>query len=117
MREPVRDKGRLLHILEAISKVQDYTREVETKEALDGDPMRKHATTYNIQIIGEAIYKLTSEFKANHPNTPWRMIEKSRHILLHDYYQVNIDILWSIIQEDMAPLKAQIEEYLKEFDS
>lgn len=114
MREPIRDKGRLEHILEAIGKIQEYTKGVQSKEEMESDPMRKHATIYNVQIIGEAIYKLSQEFKANHPNTPWRMIEKSRHILVHDYYQVEMSILWSIITEDITPLKEQVQEYIKE---
>lgn len=51
MREPIRDKGRLEHILEAIEKIQEYTGNVISKEELDADPMRKHATIYNVQII------------------------------------------------------------------
>lgn len=115
MREPIRDKARLQHILDAIEKVLEYTKDIHNVEELDADSLRKHATTYNIQIIGEAIYKLTPEFKATHPQTPWKMIEKSRHILVHDYYQVEIRILWSIIHEDMIPLRNQVQEYLKEF--
>lgn len=114
MREPIRDKGRLEHILEAIDRIQEYTKDVQTQEELENDPMRKHATIYNVQIIGEAIYKLSVDFKASHPNTPWRMIEKSRHILVHDYYQVEISILWSIVKEDIDTLKKQIQEYIKE---
>lgn len=114
MREPIRDKGRLEHILEAITTVEEYTSGVSSMEELDKDPMRKHATIYNVQIIGEAIYKLSPEFKACHPKTPWRMIEKSRHILVHDYYQIEMSILWSIIKEDLTPLKEQITEYIKE---
>lgn len=115
MREPIRDKTRLQHILGAIEKVLEYTKDIHSVEELDADSLRKHATTYNIQIIGEAIYKLTPEFKAAHTQTPWKMIEKSRHILVHDYYQVEIRILWSIIHEDMIPLRNQVLEYLKEF--
>lgn len=105
----------MLHILDAIEKVLEYTKDIRSMEELDVDSLRKHATTYNIQIIGEAIYKLTPEFKAAHSQTPWKMIEKSRHILVHDYYQVEIRILWSIIREDMIPLRGQVMEYLKEF--
>lgn len=114
MRDPIRDKGRLQHILEAIERVQEYTRDVQSMGELDNDPMRKHATIYNVQIIGEAIYKLSIEFKDAHPDTPWRMIEKSRHILVHDYYQVDMSILWNIITEDMVPLKNQIKKYIEE---
>ena len=75
--------------------------------------MRVHAVAYNIQIIDEATYKLTKEFKAEHPATPWRLIEKMRHILVHDYFTVDMDFVWIVITEDLDPLKNQIEGYLK----
>lgn len=115
MREPIRDFSRLEHIVQAIDRVKEYTQGIESAIELDKDSMRKHAVTYNVQIIGEAIYRLSLDFKESHPQTPWKMIEKSRHILVHDYYQVEINILWSIITEDLDPLKSQILTYMKEF--
>ena len=99
MREANRDKGRIEHMLTAIDNVLLYTKDM-TLEQLKEDNLRKHATTYNVQIIGEAVYMLTKEFRATHPDTPWRQIEKMRHILVHDYYQIDIDILWAVITED-----------------
>lgn len=113
MREPLRDSERLRHILQAIERIEQFTQEM-TAENLDRDVLHKHATAYNIQIIGEAVYKLSKEFKASHPNTPWAAIEKMRHILVHDYFQVNMRIMWMVITEDLAPLKEQVTEYLKE---
>lgn len=113
MREPVRDKGRLEHILQAIDKIEEYTFGM-SKEELTNDTLHLHATAYNIQIIGEAIYKLTNEFKDSHPDTPWRLIEKMRHILVHDYFAVDIEIMWLVITEDIPTLKTQIKKYLTE---
>lgn len=59
--------------------------------------------------------ELTTEFKDSHPQTPWAMIEKMRHILVHDYYQINNDVLWSVITDDIPNLKEQILMYLSEF--
>lgn len=114
MREPLRDSERLKHILTAICRVEEYTQGLD-KDTLNANLLHLHATVYNVQIIGEAVYKLSLEFKEKHPNTPWRMIEKMRHILVHDYYQVNKDILWLIISDDLPLLKQQVEEYMKEF--
>lgn len=113
MREEIKDPGRLEHILSAIGKVLEYTEGIE-KESLKNDSMRLHATAYNIQIVGEAVYKLTKEFKESHPDTPWRLIEKMRHILVHDYFAVDFEFLWIVVQDDIQPLKDQIEKYLKE---
>ncbi len=113
MREPLRDNERLKHILTAISRVEEYTYGLSQDE-LNKNLLHLHATVYNIQIIGEAVYKLSLEFKAAHPETPWKMIEKMRHILVHDYYQINKDILWMVITEDLPPLKKQVETDLNQ---
>lgn len=114
MREPIRDKARLEHILEAIERVEEFTNGI-LRPAFDADKMRIYATAYNIQIIGEASYKLSKEFKHSHEETPWRLIEKMRHIIVHDYFAVDLDFVWLVITEDLAPLKEQISNYLKEF--
>jgi len=113
MREPSRDKGRLEHMIEAIDHVMEYTKGL-TLEQFKSDNLRKHASTYNVQIIGEAVYMLTKEFKEQHPDTQWRQIEKMRHILVHDYYQISVDILWVVITEDLQPLRDQLEKYIAE---
>lgn len=113
MREKPKDSTRLEHILEAISRVEEYTAGLE-RNAFENDKMRVHATAYNIQIIGEAVYNITKEFKDSHPATPWRLIEKMRHILVHDYFTVDMDFVWIVISDDISPLKEQVQAYLKE---
>lgn len=113
MREQPKDKGRLIHILNAIEKVEEYTANVE-KEELISNSMRMHAAAYNIQIIGEASYKLSKEFKIAHPQTPWSQIEKMRHILVHDYFAVDVEIFCIVITDDIPLLKQQILSYLEE---
>lgn len=113
MREKIKDKIRLEHILQAVAKIEEYTNG-KTKQQLLDSSLHLHATAYNIQIIGEAIYKLTSEFKDSHPATPWRVIEKMRHILVHDYFAVDVEILWLVIKDDLPILKSQVEDYLRE---
>ena len=69
-----KDKGCLQHILLSIERVQEFTKGM-SKEELVNDTLHLHATVYNVQIVGEAVYKLTKEFKESHTETPWRMIE------------------------------------------
>lgn len=115
MREPKRDKSRLENILTAIECVEEYTNNLSEAQ-LREDKLRLHATIYNVQIIGEAIYKLTKEFKQEHPETPWHLIEKMRHILVHDYFRINLDILWIVVTEDIPVLKEQVLHYVDETD-
>lgn len=114
MKEECRDKGRLEHMMKSIEKVYDYTNGLEY-ESFSADSLRLHATMYNVQIIGEAVCKLTNEFKANHPNTNWRVIEKMKHILVHDYYQIDTAILWDVIKVDLPELERQLNEYISEY--
>lgn len=114
MREPKRDRERLEHILEAIGFVKKYTAGYDC-DSLAGDSLHYHATVHNIQVIGEAVYKLSSEFKDCHLQTKWDVIEKTRHILVHDYYRINAKALWVIIVDDLPELERQVREYISEF--
>jgi len=103
----------LEHIIASIAKVEEFTKDFSF-ETFEKDILHLHATTYNVQIVGEAVYKLTAEFKENHPDTQWGLIEKMRHILVHDYYRINTRVLWEIVKNDIPVLKEQVERYLKE---
>ena len=66
-------------------------------------------------IIGEAANKLTLEFCQSHPDTPWRKISGMRHVLVHDYYQIDALELLEVVNADLPILKPQIEQYISEF--
>ena len=66
--------------------------------------------------IGTILYKLTKEFRDNHPEVEWRDIIGLRHVLVHDYYTIDLSMLWNVIQEELPPLRAQILAYIAEFN-
>lgn len=110
MREAIRDKERLLHIREAINNILDGT-------STNIDHIREGSLEYFglvklIEIIGEAVYKLTAEFKQSHSETPWREIERMRHVLVHGYYTVGFKFIKEVVETDIPILKSQIENYL-----
>ena len=113
MRERVRDKGRLEHILQAIDKVFEFSSGVK-REDFQKDSVLYFAIVKNIEIIGEASYMLSLEFKDSHPDTDWQVIIAMRHFLVHGYYQVDPEEVWNVIEQDLQPLKDQILEYIKE---
>lgn len=108
MREPARDIPRIEHMLEAIDNALEYTQNFESQQAFVSNKAMLHATIYNIQIVGEAVNRLTKEFKAKYGQIPWSQIEKMRHILVHDYYKVNFDFIWLVVKEDLIPLKESL---------
>ncbi len=113
MREKPRDKGRLLHIQQAINNIET-SLQGKTAEDFLLDQMLYFAVVKNMEIIGEASYMLTKEFRDAHPATNWRDIIDMRHILVHGYYQVDSRIVWATIRNDLPLLKIQIAEYIKE---
>ena len=115
MREAIRDKGRLEHIHNAIMTIVDYVQD-KTKAQIFSDVMVYHGIVKYIEIIGEASYMLTKDFRQNHSDTPWEIITKMRHVLVHDYYQISQEEVWNVILYDLPLLKTQIEQYLQEFD-
>ena len=114
MREPIRDKERLLHIEEAINQISEGHRS-HSGTIKDGS-LEYFGLVKLIEIIGEAVYKLTPGFKESHPNTPWRQIERMRHVLVHGYYTVGYEFIDEVIETDIPILKSQIEQYLEELD-
>jgi len=115
MRENIRDRDRLEHIIEAINRVLEFA-EGKTIEQLEADNLKYYGIVKNIEIVGEATYMLTKAFCQLHPETPWEFIAKMRHVLVNDYYQINTKEVYKVIQNDLHPLHEQVTRYLAETD-
>ena len=84
MREPLRDKERLEHMLAAAERVIRYTSG-KSFEDLKADDMMYYAVVKNIEIMGEAANLLSSEFVDSHPDTPWKQVRGMRNYIVHEY--------------------------------
>ena len=115
MRERARDKGRLEDIIEYSNHVTQFMEGV-TFEELTANNLLYYAVMKNIEVVGEAAFMLTKAFKAAHPQTPWKMIESMRHILVHDYAHVIMETLYDTAVNDIPELRKQVETYLSETD-
>ena len=111
MRELVRDRERLEHIIDAIDRLQSGI-EKRSLDELCQDKLTYYGLVKNLEIIGEASYRLTKAFRNAHPDTPWDKIIGMRHILVHDYYNVDDNTIRYIIEDDLEPLRKQIADYL-----
>lgn len=114
MREPLRDSHRLEHILDAIGRLLEEDKGNALDQVIEKQ-LKYYGVIKLLEIIGEASYKLTKEFRDSHPATPWKYVIGMRHILVHGYYQVNRADVLKTIREDLPPLQAQIATYLLEF--
>lgn len=97
----------------AIDNVNEYMKGA-TLEEFAANKMLFHAVVYNIQIIGEAAYKLTHVFCDAHPAVPWKHIISIRHIIVHGYYTLKMQGVWNIVQNDLPSLREQIAAYIAE---
>ncbi len=105
MRDKINDPARLSLMADAISNIEEFLSSVDSYELFVQNKILCHAVIYNLQCIGESVYKLSREYVTNHPQIDWAAIEGLRHVLVHDYYQVNMETIWGIIQQDISALK------------
>lgn len=108
MREKPKDKTRLLHMLEAIDNIFEFTEGI-TFEAYKSDKILRFAVIKNLEIIGEAAYLLTKNFREKHLDVEWNVIIGMRHVLVHGYYQIKDEIVWATIQTELQPLRDRIK--------
>lgn len=115
MREEVRDIERLQHILEATNVLIDYV-EHHTLEEAQSDPVVYFGLVKHVEIIGEAVYKLTLQYRTSHNEVNWDDIERMRHVLVHGYYKIRPRQLWETIAVDIPQIKPIIEQLIKEYN-
>jgi uncharacterized protein with HEPN domain len=102
----------LLHILDAIASVEEYTRGMSENEFL-GNSMAHDAVVRQIEIIGEAARNVSDEFQEKHPNLPWMKMIGIRNKIIHEYFNVNYAIVWDTIKDDLPTLKKNIKKIVK----
>jgi uncharacterized protein with HEPN domain len=105
------DKQRLLHILDAITEIENYTANIDINIFLKNSMMH-FASIKQIEIIGEAANYISEETKNKFSEIEWRQITGLRHILVHEYFGVDITLIWQIIIDDIPTLKAKIQNII-----
>jgi uncharacterized protein with HEPN domain len=111
MKEKMGDKQRLLHILDAISEIENYTQGAALESFLSNSMMR-FASIKQIEIIGEAANYVTPETKQQFSEIEWGQITGMRHILVHEYFGVDADLVWQVIMEDLPLLKIKVKQII-----
>ncbi len=105
------DRERLLDILEAIERIEKYAE--EGKGAFEMDELIQTWVVHHIAIIGEACRSLPADFQAHYANVPWADIIGMRNILVHHYFGIDTDAVWSVVEHDIPELKLNIQTILK----
>ena len=115
MKGKLGDKQRLAHILDAISEIETYTRNVNMKDFLKNSMMR-FASIKQVEINGEAANYITPETKQLFPQIQWKEIIGMRHILIHEYFGVDTNLVWQVITNDIPELKNIVSQIYTNLD-
>ena len=99
-------------ILKAIDKIQNYTQNISF-EKFSEDEKTLDAVVRNLEILGEAIKNVPEEIRKKHPDIEWKKISGLRDILIHEYFGVDKDIIWDVIQHKLPLLQKQIKTILR----
>ena len=108
------DSDRLENILEAIEQIEKYA--LKGRKVFDSEELVQTWIIHHIQIIGEATRRLSEQMRSNYPDISWSAIIGMRHILVHDYFGVDLKEVWSTVEKDIPDLKAKIEAILKDLE-
>lgn len=95
------------HILDAIAKIEKYIHGVDEEQFAVND-LVQDGVVRELEIIGEAVKRLSATFKTRAPELPWKAIAGTRDILIHEYISVDVEIVWKTIKDDLPILKAAL---------
>lgn len=105
----------LADMREAIQRIQEYTSGLTYGDFL-ADAKTQDAVIRNIEILGEAAKRLPTSLTSASPDIEWKNIAGMRDKLVHDYFGVNLDILWDVLKAKLPPLLARVEGLIAERD-
>ena len=101
----------IIKMIEYIDRAKQYTRDV-TFEEFSKDIKTIDATVLVISQIGELVKNFDKDFQTQNSNIKWHILKGLRNRIIHDYEGINLDVIWSIIQNDLQPLRINLQQIL-----
>jgi uncharacterized protein with HEPN domain len=101
------DRAYLLHVRDAIDAVLAYT--TGGRAQFFTDRKTQDAVIRNLEIIGEAVKHLSEDVTSAHPDVPWRQIAGMRDKLVHDYFGVDLELVWQVVEQELPSLRARVD--------
>lgn len=102
----------LSDILDSSSAIEEFVKDLSF-EGFCNDRKTYSAVIREFEIIGEAVGKLSDELKRKHPDVEWQDIKDFRNLLTHEYFGVDLEIVWKIVQDDLPALMDVVREILR----
>lgn len=107
-----RNQESLIDIANAIRRILRYTNEID-KLQLELNDEKLSAILYQITIIGEATKRISPDFRSQHPAIPWREMAGMRDVIVHEYDQLDLDIIWDVIENKLPELAYLFDSLLE----
>lgn len=104
----------LAHILERAQRIERYIRDGEA--AFEREEIIQDAVIRNFEVIGEATKRVPDDYRARHPDIPWRLMAGFRDVLIHGYEGVDLGRVWSAEMRDLPAVRAAIAAILPPLD-
>lgn len=104
------DQTYLLHVRDAIAQILFYAACGETE--FQKNRQVQDAVIRNLEIIGEAVKHISDELRNRHSGIPWKQIAGMRDEMIHEYFGVDLTIVWDTVQNDLPKLKQIVEQLL-----
>jgi len=107
MSDKLGDQIRIRHVIDAISEIENYTKDSSYKDFSENS-MMQNACIRQLGIIGEACNRISDNIKAENTDIEWKAIIGLRNIVIHQYFGVDIHVIWEVIELELPKLKRQM---------
>ena len=105
----------IYNIMDSIENIESFLKEI-SKESFFKDGLRQSAVIRQLEVIGEATKNIPDSFRKKYPEIPWKKIVGLRDIIIHTYFEIDLDITWEIIKKDLPNLKSKILKIKKDLE-
>ncbi|MDR4498504.1 MAG: DUF86 domain-containing protein [Candidatus Scalindua sp.] len=102
-------------ILESIADIKEFVRELSYENFIE-DKKTIKAVIRSLEVIGETANKIPVDIKKRYPEIPWQEIIDMRNKLIHEYFGIDIDIIWQTLEDDLNPLEETARRILHDLD-
>ena len=114
MSPPRSDAAFLEDILICVKKAQEFVQGMTYKEFTE-DEKTYYAVIRAFEIIGEASKRISSGFRDKHPELPWKLMTGMRDKMIHDYFGVDLEVVWKTVNQNLPSVEPQLRLLLSEF--
>jgi uncharacterized protein with HEPN domain len=101
------------HIVESIELIEEYSEKLTTT-TFKKDQAMQDAIVRRLEIIGEAVKNIPTSFKANYPAIPWKQMAGMRDILIHEYFDIDLNLTWQVVKRELPLIKAKLQVLLSD---